>query len=431
MTPAERERTSTARIATVQIKTGQIDWAALTDRVLACCADIAACTEVPGQITRTFLCAPMRDVHARLGSWAAELNLETQVDAGGNWRAVRRSADAAAPTLIIASHLDSVPNAGAYDGVLGVVLGLALLEAQGAVPLPYHVELVGFSEEEGVRFSVPFIGSRALIGTADVLLDLADTQGQTVAQAITAYGLDPAELDAARFVGEVLGYFEIHIEQGPVLEAEGRAAAPVSAIAGQARLNLSLTGKANHAGTTPMGLRRDALTGASELVLAAEELARQTPGLVATIGSMHVLPGASNVIPGEVQFTLDVRHAEDAVRMEALSKLLKRAEQIATERSLTFASELRMEERATPMDPGLGALLAAALEAEGRPAAPLVSGAGHDAMLVGQFWPAVMLFVRSPGGLSHHPDETVLPGDVEVALKVGTRFLRLLADQGR
>ena len=292
----------------------QIDWTALTTRVLACCDDIASCTEVPGQITRTFLCAPMRQVHDRLSRWAAKLNLESRVDAGGNWRAVRRSSDPAAPSLIIASHLDTVPNAGAYDGVLGVVTGLALMEALGETALPYHVELVGFSEEEGVRFSVPFIGSRALLGTADALMEVTDAEGCTVAQAITAYGLDLAELKAARFSGEVLGYFELHIEQGPVLEAESRPLAPVSAIAGQSRLNLSLTGKANHAGTTPMALRKDALTGASELVLAAEDLARRTPGLVATVGSLQVLPGASNVIPGEVQFTLDIRHAEDAVR---------------------------------------------------------------------------------------------------------------------
>ncbi|WP_034388830.1 allantoate amidohydrolase [Deinococcus sp. YIM 77859] len=407
----------------------ELDWTDLAGRTLACCLEIAACTEEPGRITRTFLCSAMRGTHARLDRWAASLGLQTHEDAAGNWRATRRSGRPGARTLVIGSHLDSVPNAGAYDGVLGVVLGLGLLEALGDTPLPYHVELVGFSEEEGVRFGVPFIGSRALIGTAQELLTVTDAQGKTVAQAIIEYGLDVAQLAGAQLKADVLGYFEMHIEQGPVLEAEGRSLAAVSAIAGQSRLNLTFTGKANHAGTTPMSLRRDALTGASALVLAAENLARNTPGLVATVGALRPLPGASNVIPGEVQLTLDIRHARDEVRLGALDELLTLAGQIAEERGLSFAHELRLEEHATPMDPGLTALLGEALEAEGHVAAPMVSGAGHDAMLLGQVWPASMLFLRSPGGLSHHPDEAVREEDVAAALRVGTRFLRRLAER--
>ncbi|UQN08181.1 allantoate amidohydrolase [Deinococcus sp. QL22] len=406
-------------------------WSELAQRALACCADLAACTEVPGQITRTFLSAPMHGAHARLDVWAADLGLDTQVDAAGNWRATRRSPRPDARTLVIGSHLDTVPNAGAYDGVLGVVLGLSLLEALRATPLPYHVEVVGFSEEEGVRFGVPFIGSRALIGTADGLLQVTDAQGKTVAQAITDYGLDVGTLGDAQLSGDVLGYLELHIEQGPVLEAEARPLGLVEAIAGQSRLSLTFTGKANHAGTTPMRLRRDALTGASAFVLAAETLAQNTPGLVATVGSLIVLPGAGNVIPGEVQLTLDLRHAQDEVRREALARLLAQAGQIAEERGLSWTSELRMEELATPMNPALTALLEQALRAEGHSAAAVVSGAGHDAMLLGQVWPAAMLFLRSPGGLSHHPDEAVLLPDVEAALQVGTRFLRLLAEEAR
>lgn len=404
-------------------------WADLADRTLRCCDDLAAYSEVTGHITRTFLSAPMWDVHARLDRWAAELGLETRVDAAGNWRATRRSARPGARALIIGSHLDTVPNAGAYDGILGVVLGLGLLEALGDVALPYHIELVGFSEEEGVRFSVPFIGSRGLLGTAEELLNVPDAQGVTVAQAITAYGLNVDELPDAQFTGDVLGYLEVHIEQGPVLEAEGRALAAVSAIAGQSRLNLTLTGKANHAGTTPMRLRHDALTGASEFVLAAEALARDTPGLVATVGALSALPGAGNVIPGEVRFSLDIRHAQDEVRRSALTKLLERGEQLARARGLSFAHELRLEERATPMDPDLTALLGEALRAGGEAGEALVSGAGHDAMLIGHVWPATMLFLHSPGGLSHHPDEAVRPQDVEAALRAGTRFLRLLAER--
>lgn len=404
-----------------------VDWPDLTARTLACCLDLAACTEVPGQITRTFLCAPMREVHARLDTWAAALGLQPRVDAAGNWRATRRSDRPGARTVVIGSHLDSVPNAGAYDGVLGVVLGLALVEALGETALPYHIELVGFSEEEGVRFGVPFLGSRALLGTAGELLNLADAGGRTVAQAIQEYGLDVSALAQAQLSGDVLGYLELHIEQGPVLEAADRPLAPVSAIVGQARLDLTFSGKANHAGTTPMGLRRDALAGASAFVLAAESLARSTPGLVATVGSLRVLPGASNVIPGEVGFTLDLRHAQDGVRGGAQAELLAGAEEVARERGLTLTFDLRMEEPATPLDPGLTGLLGEALRQEGHVSTPLVSGAGHDAMVLGRVWPATMLFLRSPGGLSHHPDEAVLPGDVEAALRVGARFLALLA----
>ncbi|WP_019587853.1 allantoate amidohydrolase [Deinococcus apachensis] len=404
-----------------------LPWSELAGRALACCTEIAAFTEQPGCTTRTFLCAPMREVHAWLNTWAASLGLETHLDAVGNWHTTRPSLNPDARTLILASHLDSVPNAGAYDGVLGVVLGLTLLEALRDTPLPYHVRVVGFSEEEGVRFGVPFIGSRALVGTADELLGLTDAGGTTVAQTITAYGLDPAALPEARLREDVLGYLEFHIEQGPVLEAEGRPLGPVEAIVGQARLNLRFTGWANHAGTTPMGLRRDALAGASAFVLAAETLARATPGLVATVGSLTPFPGAINVIPGEVWLTLDIRHARDEVRQGTLERLLAEGQRIAWERHLAFSHEPRMEERATPMDPALTSLLVEALAAEGLDAPAMVSGAGHDAMIVAPIWPATMLFLRSPGGVSHHPDEAVLPEDVAAALRVGARFLTLLA----
>lgn len=407
------------------------DYAALARQALARCAELAALTEHPGEITRLFLSAPMREVHARLDAWAAPLGLETHIDAVGNWHGIRRSLQADAPTFLVASHLDTVPNAGAYDGILGVVLGLGLLEATRDIPLPYHLQVIGFSEEEGVRFGVPFLGSRALIGTAEPLLDLKDAEGVTVREAITAYGLDVSALPGARLRGDVRGYLEFHIEQGPVLEAGGRSLGAVSAIAGQSRLDLKFTGRANHAGTTPMGLRRDALAGASEFVLAAEALARRTPGLVATVGTLKALPGASNVIPGAASLSLDVRHAQDEVRHHAQAQLLAAGERIASERHLTFTHELKMEVPATPMDPDLTARLAGALEVEGQFPETLVSGAGHDAMVVGTAFPATMLFLRSPGGISHHPEEAVLEGDVEAALRVGVRFLRSLGEGGR
>ncbi|SMB80584.1 allantoate amidohydrolase [Deinococcus hopiensis] len=407
----------------------ETDFASLAEQALVRCHTLATFTQEPGQLTRLFLSPPMRDVHSQLEGWAAALGLETSIDAAGNWHAVRHSADLEARTLLIASHLDTVPNAGAYDGPLGVVLGLGLLEALGDLAVPYHLHVVGFSEEEGVRFGVPFLGSRALVGTAEPLLELTDAAGVTVRQAIGDYGLDVSALSEARLRGEVLGYLEFHIEQGPVLEADGRALGAVSAVAGQSRFNLAFTGKANHAGTTPMHLRRDALTGAAEFILAAETQARQTPGLVATVGFIEARPGASNVIPGAAHFTLDVRHAEDEVRRRAQTELLETAGRIAAARHLSLKQEVRMEVSATPMDGVLTGLLGEALEAEGHGGSTLVSGAGHDAMVTGTVWPSTMLFVRSPGGISHHPDETVLAEDVEAALRVGVRFLTLLAER--
>ena len=400
----------------------------LSRTVLDACAALARFTFTPGQIHRTFLSPPMRDVHAFLTRWADELGMTTRLDAAGNLRSRLESALPGAPTFYLASHLDTVPNAGAFDGVLGVVLGYMLV-GEIRQSLPFALEVVGFSEEEGVRFGAPFIGSRALLGTAAELLDQIDSAGQTVRGAILDYGLDPAELPLAELTGTALGYLELHIEQGPVLEAAGEGLGVVSAIVGQSRLALTFTGRASHAGTTPMTLRRDALAAAAHLMVEAEAHARRTPGLVATVGSLRVSPGAANVVPGTVNCSLDLRHAEDGVWRLAQAHLLEYACQVAAERQVSFTSESLLAEAATPMDAGLRALLHQSAQALGLPHSELVSGAGHDAMILARRMPAAMLFVRSPGGLSHHPDEAVLEEDVGAALAVGLRFLELLADR--
>ncbi|TSA87508.1 allantoate amidohydrolase [Deinococcus detaillensis] len=404
-------------------------WQTLTTKIMDACAALACYTEVEGETNRPFLCPTTHQVHEYLTHWADELGMTTYEDAAGNLRSRLAGPTPDARTLYLGSHLDTVPNAGAYDGILGVVMGYAMLEAVKGEALPYAVEVMGFSEEEGVRYGVPFIGSRALVGTVDDMLELCDAAGQSVRDAITEYGLNVEEMAEAQYKGAALGYFEIHAEQGPVLQDQGASLGVVEGIAGQNRLLLHFVGQASHAGTTPMNLRRDALAAAARFAVAAEDLARSTPGLVATVGVMQALPGAMNVIPGEANCTLDIRHARDEVRLGALKALLETAETASAERGVTVTITPKMEEKATPMSGDFKALLHRAAEAEGLPHPELVSGAGHDAMIMAAHMPSAMLFVRSPNALSHHPDELVLPEDVTDALRVSVRFLHLLAEQ--
>ncbi|PNY81885.1 allantoate amidohydrolase [Deinococcus koreensis] len=408
-----------------------IDLSELHARVLAACRELAALTEVPGETTRPYLCPTTRGVHAFLRAWADRLGLSTRIDAVGNLRSRREGPTPDSPTLYLGSHIDTVPNAGAYDGILGVLLAYALAEAVRDQALPYALEVLAFSEEEGVRYGVPFIGSRALTGTAGPLLELRDKDGLTVSDAIRAYGLNPDELPDAEIRSESLGYLEFHIEQGPVLQAAGAGVGVVTAIAGQNRVLLDFTGQAAHAGTTPMTHRRDALAAAARFVVAAEERARATPGLVATVGVMQARPGAINIVPGEVHCTLDIRHERDEVRRDALPLLLADAERFAAERGVTVSITPKMEEAATPMDARFQGLLRQAATDLGLDAPDVLSGAGHDAMIMSTRMPAAMLFLRSPNALSHHPDEMVNPEDVEAALRVGLRFLERLAQEAR
>ena len=384
------------------------------------CRLLAQFSEQPGVTTRTFLSEPMHAVHARLRGWMEMAAMSVSVDHAGNLRGVYPSDRSGAPRLFIGSHLDTVPRAGAFDGIFGVVLGVALIERLDGRRLPFEIEVIGFSEEEGVRFGVPFIGSRALIGEID------DQLLATIADAVTAFGLDPQRIHKARAGDDALGYLEFHIEQGPVLESLGLPLGIVETIAGQSRLDVLFEGHANHAGTTPMNLRHDALAGASEWIGAVEREARSVPGSVATVGRVSVSPGASNVIPGSAATSLDVRHAADAVRRELVTRLLRCAEQIAASRCLTVSWEQRLDQAAVAMDSVLVESLERAVASTGRPVHRMPSGAGHDAMIVARRMPAAMLFLRSPGGISHHPDEAVLTEDVDAALEVGMRFLEEL-----
>ena len=393
--------------------------------VIRRCRELAGCSNVAGCTDRAFLSPAMHEVHRRLGQWMADAGMTVAVDAAGNLRGVYPARDPGrASRLIIGSHLDTVPDAGAFDGILGVVMGVAAVERLAGRRLPFAIEVVGFSEEEGVRFGQPFIGSRAFVGDLDDhLLGRRDAAGLSVVDAIRAFALDPSALPQARFQPPVLGYLEFHIEQGPVLERLGLPLAVVDAIAGQSRLELTFTGAANHAGTTPMSMRRDALAGAAEWIVAVEREAESTPGLVATVGRIHAAPGATNVIPGVCLVSLDLRHAADDVRSAARERVQQLAAGIAASRGLTLATDVRSERPAAPMDRRLSMVLADAVARARVPVHRMASGAGHDAMVIAAHMPTAMLFLRTPGGISHHPDETVHEEDVATALIVASEAI--------
>ena len=369
------------------------------------CRLLAEHSEQPGYTTRTFLSPPMREVHRQVAEWMHEAGLRTNIDAAGNLRGVYGEG----PRLMIGSHLDTVPRAGAFDGVLGVMLAIALVRRR-----PHcAIEVAAFSEEEGVRFGIPFIGSRALVGHP--------VMDEPVLRAIRDFGLNPAALPDAVLAPEVRGFLEFHIELGPVLDNLDFPLGVVEAITGISRWELRFEGHANHAGTTPMHLRADALAGAAEWIGLVEHLANATVGLVATVGKIDAQPGAANVIPGSVYATLDVRHAMDEVRLRAQEVLLSGADQIAQQRGITVSAEPLLDQPATALH---FVHLESAVEAAGYPVHRMVSGAVHDAGILARKVPATMLFLRSPGGISHHPDESVLAADIDAALAVGEEFMR-------
>ena len=399
------------------------------DRIIDCCRQIAACTDIPGETTRTFLSPPMHRVHALLRGWMEAAGMTVRIDAAGNLRGVRPGPTPQSPRLLIGSHLDTVPNAGAFDGVLGVVLGVAIIEELRGQHLPFAIEVIGFSEEEGVRFSKPFLGSLALIGKLDAeTMARADRNGVSVAEAIRIFGLNPADLPAAALSNEAFAYIEFHIEQGPLLESEDASIGIVDTIAGQTRMSFIFEGHANHAGTTPMHLRHDAMAAAAVWIAAVEDYANTHTGLVATVGKVETSPGAGNVIAGRVTASLDVRHASDQVRHNAVAALIRSAKETAAKRGVQLVTHTQLEQSAVPMNAHLTRLLQAAAAKSKLPCPTMTSGAGHDAMIVAQRLPCAMLFLRSPGGLSHHPDEFVRPQDVEAALATAIEFLVLLRD---
>ena len=396
--------------------------------VVRTCRLLSRFSEEPGRTTRTFLSPPMREVHAHLRLWMQRAGMAVHVDEAGNLRGVYAASVPGRPRLFVGSHLDTVCDAGAFDGVLGVALAIALVESLEQRLLPFSIEVVGFSDEEGVRFGVPFIGSRALAGTVDdALLRRVDARGRSVRDAIRDFALDPSSVGNARADENALGFLEFHIEQGPVLDALGIPLGVVKAIVGLSRVMATFHGSANHAGTTPMQSRRDAVSGAAEWIMAVEKLVHRTPGLLATVGHLRSQPGAINIIAGRCDASLDVRHAADQARAAAVERLRHAAQEIASRRRLTVEWATQLDQPSVAMSPHLVTMLERGVAAVGVPVHRLDSGAGHDAMIMAGRMPTAMLFLRSPGGLSHHPDETVIEDDVAAALAVGHAFLEDLA----
>jgi allantoate deiminase len=389
-------------------------------KVIARCRHLAQFSEQPGQIQRTFLSPAMRDCMQTLQGWMEAAGMRVLTDAAGNLRGRYPGTASSLPRLLIGSHLDTVPNSGAFDGMLGILIGLALVEQKP----PFPIELIGFSEEEGVRFKLPFIGSKALVGRLEsTVLATQDSHGISVSQALQDFGLDPAQIPQCAIGAGVAGFLEFHIEQGIVLESADRSLGVVHAIAGQTRAEITFIGKASHAGATPMRLRQDAVAGAAEWVGEVERVALFTADLVATVGDLRTHPGAGNVVAGQLLATLDVRHADDSVRHHAVDQLLATAASIATRRGLSVAIKMQMDQPAVPMDAGLCTLATEAIRSIGLAPLAMVSGAGHDAMILAEHVPTTMIFLRSPGGITHHPDESVRPQDVENALASGLAFL--------
>ena len=396
--------------------------------------ELAECSEDPAELTRRYLTPEHAQAAGIVMRRMREAGMSARLDAVGNVVGHFPGRRSGARRLILGSHLDTVRNAGKFDGTLGVMLPVACLRSlneQGR-RLDYPVDVIAFGDEEGVRFQATLLGSRAVAGNLDAAtLQAVDEDGVHMYEAMRAFGLDPdAVADAGYVRDDVAAYVEVHIEQGPVLEAEDLPVGVVTSIAGAVRLRVEVMGRAGHAGTVPMNLRRDALAAASEAVVAVERTCLEIPGTVGTVGMLRTVSGAVNVIPGVVEFTIDVRGESDDLRRAALDRIDKAFAEIASRRGVHFDRVPTHEVGARRCSPRLVRRLGEAIEAEGFDVRRLPSGAGHDAMAMADLTEVGMLFVRCKEGISHHPAESMTTADAEAAARVLLRFLdRFDADE--
>jgi allantoate deiminase len=398
--------------------------------LLARAAELGGHSDSRQHYTRTFL-TPAHQAAARLiARWMGEAGMAVRVDAIGNVIGrYEASGDGAARTLLLGSHFDSVRNGGKYDGVLGILVPIACVAElnRGRERPPIAIEIAAFSDEEGARFQTSFLSSRALIGRFDpALLERRDADGVTLAQALQGAGLDPARVAEARVDPRRLAaYVEVHIEQGPVLLDEGLALGIVTTIAGGSRHLVKVSGESGHAGTVPMPRRHDALAAASEMVLALEKRCSAGGSLVGTVGILRVRDGTGNVIPGEVEFTCDIRAGEDATREAAERDVFAAFGEIAQRRGVQFSPDRTHQVHAVPCARWLQDRLAASVARVGVRPRRLASGAGHDAMILAEVTDVGMLFVRcGAGGVSHNPAETVSAEDAGIAVEALLDFVR-------
>ncbi|MDN4471824.1 allantoate amidohydrolase [Demequina zhanjiangensis] len=390
------------------------------EEVLERCDILATHSSRIGAIERSYLTVEHSRTNWTVGEWMAQAGLEPWQDAAGNQRGSLAGPTDDAPVLLLASHLDTVPGAGRYDGILGTLMAIAVvgrLEAKG-ITLPFGVEVLGFADEEGTRFGRTLLGSCAVAGAwQDSWWELRDPQGISLRTAFEAFGLDPERIEDAALPREkVIGYLEAHIEQGPLLEDADRALGVVTGIMGARRFDLTMVGEAGHAGGMPYGRRRDALLGASELVSAIEELSRDN-GAIGTVGRMQAYPGAANVIPGRADFSLDLRAETDELRDRVWDLIQEQADKIAAARNLSFEAIERHDAEATVVGDRLAQAIRTGIASTGdHEPLELLSKAGHDAMAIASLTDYAMLFIRCGGGISHHKDESVIVEDVALAL---------------
>ncbi len=388
--------------------------------------ELGQVSDEPGHLVRTFLSPASLRANALVGGWMREAGLHVTEDVFGNVIGTR-AGPAGTRKLVIGSHLDTVVDAGRFDGPAGVLLGIAV--AAALPDLPFGLEVIGFSDEEGVRFQSTYLGSRAYAGLiTPEELALRDESGISVGELVAARRAQGYS-DVSMTPGTLLGYLEIHIEQGPILESQNLPLAVVQGISGQTRILAGFTGKAGHAGTTPMAGRHDALPAAARMILETEAYARAHWPLVATVGKLEVQPGAGNVIPGSVRFSLDVRSPDDAVLRAALQHLETAGARLAEERQLLWYWEVKQDSAPVLFDQRLTDQLEGAVFNQQGSVPLLFSGAGHDAAVMAGIGPVAMLFVRCRDGLSHHPDEYASPDDLTAALQAAVEFIRFLRDE--
>jgi allantoate deiminase len=394
---------------------------------------LGAISEEPQRLVRLFLTPEHRRAADLVATWMRDASMAVSEDAlgtvRGHWRPEKKR------RLLIGSHIDTVIDAGKYDGPMGVVIGILAVDAlnRAAADLPFGIDVLAFGDEEGSRFRATLASSSACAGVFDrAALTTTDGSNMTLAEALKAYGKTAEGISAAAYnPADVVGYVEVHIEQGPVLEAENLPLGVVTGIVGQSRLRVMVLGEAGHAGTVPMNMRRDALAGAAELMLAVEQAARhnETDNMVATVGRIDAFPGAINVIPGRVGFSLDLRSSTDALRLAAIGRIREAARGIAGRRKLDIVFEPFYETQTTACAPEFQDLLMDAVTALGQHAIRLPSGAGHDAQVMAKLCPAAMLFVRCRGGISHNPAEFASEADMGLATTALIGFIEQLASR--
>ncbi len=397
--------------------------------ILARADMLAQWSDDESALTCAYMTEAHRRVAAQLAQWMRDAGMQVAIDAVGNVVGRYLSDDPDAKTLVIGSHYDTVRNAGKYDGREGILLPIAAVRhlVERGEKLPFHLEVIGFAEEEGVRYQSTFLGSSAVAGLFDMaLLDRTDAEGVRMRDALQAAGHDAGAIPAlARDPSSLLGFIEVHIEQGPVLLEQGLPVGVVTSIAGSSRYLLDLTGTAGHAGTTPMTMRKDAAAAAAEIVLYVERRCSREPALVGTVGQLQVPDGSVNVIPGACRLSLDIRAADDAVREAAVNDVLKEIDAVCARRRIDFELTPIVSAQAAPCAPWLMGQLEASIARHGVPPMRLPSGAGHDAMMMARITDVAMLFTRcGNGGISHNPLETMTADDADLSCGIFLDFLR-------